>query len=233
MTGVKSEKIRSIYLFGSVARGDFDEESDVDIFIDTVENREKDVEKLSHRALFYFYRSDEYKKFKLMGVKNQIKIKCGDITRWDLFTAISSEGLLLYSSTTSDLFTKYFLVVLQPINDIAKRNRVIRQLVGRNEAHRRERGLIEEIEGSVLDARHYIVPAHQIGRVTRILSKENAVFELREIWMLRPTSNKPFTTLWQERNRQKGYRDAQRLRMKHRDGKLSEEIVREWRKKRT
>jgi hypothetical protein len=72
---------------------------------------------------------------------------------------------------------------MKPVKDIAKRNKIIRKLVGRKEKNRKERGIVEQIGGQVLDSRHYITPAEKITTVTRVLSKEKAIFEIREIWM--------------------------------------------------
>lgn len=173
---VRSKDIRSIYLFGSVARGDFGESSDVDIFVDT--DNEKEVEKHSKIALKNFYGSVECKKFALLGVENPISVKCGNLGEWDLSGAIKAEGLILYSSSSAPSFSKHFLVVMKPVKDIAIRNKIVRKLAGR-----KEKGLVERIGGQVLDSRHYIVPAEKISDVTRVLSKENAVFEMKEIWM--------------------------------------------------
>lgn len=180
--GIKSADMNSIYLFGSVARGDFDKESDVDIFIAT-EKEEKDILEAAKRALKNFYLSEECKKFRLLGVENQISIKCGDVKKWGIFDSIKSDGIILYSPSVSPMYRKYFLVEIKPVKNVAKRNRIVRKLAGRKEANRKEKGLVGEIGGNVLDTRHYIVPAEKISSVTRILSKENAPFEIREIWM--------------------------------------------------
>lgn len=180
--GIKEENIKSVYLLGSVARGDFDEDSDVDMFIN-VDKDEKEILKFSKIALKNFYQSEECKKFRLLGITNPINAKCGDIKKWELFGSIKAEGIILYSSSFFPLFKKYFLVEMKPVKDIAKRNRIIRKLVGRKEAHRKEKGLLEQIGGQILDSRHYLVPAEKISRVTRIFSKEKAFFEIREVWM--------------------------------------------------
>ena len=181
--GIKSSDIKSIFLFGSVARGDFDDDSDIDIFINTDKNNEKELDKFSKIAMKNFYESDEMKKFVLFGVENPISIKCGNVEKWGLFGSIKSDGVLLYSSSISPFFRKHFLVELKPISDVAKRNRIIRKLAGRKEKNRKEKGMVEQIGGQVLDSRHYIMPAEKITSVTRVLSRENAIFEMREIWM--------------------------------------------------
>ena len=182
-SGVKISKIRAVYLFGSVARGDYDEDSDVDIFVDCDEKNEKNLSKLAKIALKNFYESEEGKKYGLLGVKNEINVKCGNMKTWELASSVRADGIILYSSSVVPLFTKFYLLELKTISDVTKRNKIVRKLAGRNETARVEKGLVEMIGGEVLDSRHYIIPATNILAVTRILSKENALFEMREIWM--------------------------------------------------
>lgn len=181
--GIKADYIKSVHLFGSVARGDFDEDSDVDIFINTDKVHEKEILKFSRIALRNFYKSSEYEKLRLLGVKNPISVKCGDISRWALFESIKFESVVLYSSTMFPLFKKYFLLELKPIKGTTKRNRIVRKLGGRKEIARKEKGLVEQIGGQMLDSKHYIIPGEKIQSITSILSKENAFFEMREVWM--------------------------------------------------
>lgn len=181
--GIKADKIKSIFVFGSVARGDFDKESDVDIFIHTEKANEKEITKHAKIALAKFYRSDEYEKFRILGIINPISIKCGDARKWQLFNSIKHEGIVIYSSSISPFFSKHFLVEVKPISDIAKRNKIIRKLAGRKEKGRKERGAIELMGGSVLDSRHYIIPAERLTEITKIFSKEKVFYELREVWM--------------------------------------------------
>ncbi len=134
-------------------------------------------------ALKNFYISEECKKFRLLGTTNPINVKCGEMEKWELFKSVKAEGIILYSSSMVLLFTKYFLVEVKPIKGTAKRDRIIRKLVGRKEAERKEKGLVQQIEGKVLDSRHYIIPAEKKSLIAKILSRENALFEIREIWM--------------------------------------------------
>ena len=85
-------KISKIILFGSVARGDFDEASDIDIFVDTNAKIEKDVDRL----MTLFMSSKTYEAWKLKGVKNDISVKTGYLEKWSLRREIISSGILLY-----------------------------------------------------------------------------------------------------------------------------------------
>jgi predicted nucleotidyltransferase len=70
---LKSEmanEIKKIILFGSVARGDFDSESDIDIFIDT--EKEKAVDNAAKKRLKAFEKSEIFEKWMLKGLKNSL-----------------------------------------------------------------------------------------------------------------------------------------------------------------
>lgn len=175
--------IRSVYLFGSVARGDFGKESDVDVFIDTENKNEEAVAKAAKKAMKFFLQSEERRKFTLLGVKNEISVKYGDVKEWELYSSIKGEALVLFSSSISSFFRKHFLVEIKPISVTAKRNKVIRRLAGRKEKGRKEKGLVTLSGGTVIDSRHYVIPAESLNDILSLLSKEKVLYGLREIWM--------------------------------------------------
>ncbi len=92
-------KIKRIVLFGSVARGDADERSDIDIFIDVwSKNSTKTVEQHVSEAEKRFYVISE-KRWSLLGIKLPIKCIVGslDDPRWkSLRSEIISSGITLF-----------------------------------------------------------------------------------------------------------------------------------------
>ncbi len=86
------KRINRIILFGSVARGNFDEESDIDLFIDTKEGIEKEVRSILH----LFQDSEIQKKWNLKGLENDLSLKIGDLNKWKLKRDITSDGIILY-----------------------------------------------------------------------------------------------------------------------------------------
>ena len=71
----EKEKINSIILFGSVARGEATNKSDVDIFIDIINNDEKRIESNILKIKDKFFNSIKFKNYwKLFNVKNEINI---------------------------------------------------------------------------------------------------------------------------------------------------------------
>lgn len=180
---IKECGIISIYLFGSAARGDFDKESDIDLFIET-ESENKEIEKIIERTFRKFLNSEENKKFRLMGIENEIKVLHGKLEEWDLKDSVENDGILLYSQTPNVSGLKSsFLVSMSPIKDITKRNRVFRKLLGRKEKHYKEKGLVNELNGETIQPRVFVVPSDNIHAFLQLFSKEKVDYKIRKIWL--------------------------------------------------
>src|SRR3989339_689864 len=90
------DKIESIILFGSVARGDYDPESDIDFFIHT---KEKNIYKKIKNAIDNYYLTERYKRWKLKGISNTFSCITGDLDseEWEeLRRGIINTGFILY-----------------------------------------------------------------------------------------------------------------------------------------
>ena len=91
----KLEKIDQIILYGSVARGTANEESDVDLFIDTESDLGEEIE----NVLTLFYKSRDYTLFKAKGIENEINIKTGRLSKWkELHRSITANGKVLWGN---------------------------------------------------------------------------------------------------------------------------------------
>src|SRR3989344_4048685 len=113
--------VNAIILFGSVAKNQFDDESDIDLFIET-ENKNKDK---INSILELYEKSKDYETFKLLGIKNDISIKCGKLVEWtELKRSIISGGIVLYGtyqSTPEKLNHKVLFLLSLENNSKAKR----------------------------------------------------------------------------------------------------------------
>ena len=99
-----------VVLFGSMARGDFDEESDTDVFVLLHEGDDSkktyDIAKIAYDAAYdVCYTSSEMKffvfLFPFVEIKASIMSTIQGVTRWQLepvFEAIREDGVLIYAS---------------------------------------------------------------------------------------------------------------------------------------
>src|SRR3989338_1449571 len=92
----KIAKIDRIILHGSIARGDFDDKSDVDLFIDT---REKNTENQIKKTEDDYLKTDTYNRWSLKGYTYPFSLIVGrlDSSEWrNLRRAIANTGIVLY-----------------------------------------------------------------------------------------------------------------------------------------
>lgn len=182
---IKEFPVEEIIVFGSAARGEADKESDVDIFMDIKdEKKATELEKTVNRELKKFYRSKFYEVWKRKGVENEIRVKVGNLDEWELRRSVISDGVVLYGgykSMPSDA-EHWVLVSLEPIKNITKRNRVMRELRGRKEKDYSSKGLVEKIDGDFLNPRVFVVPSSQTDKILDVLKKEKVGYRLFEFW---------------------------------------------------
>jgi predicted nucleotidyltransferase len=172
-------QIKDIILFGSVSRGDFSEKSDIDLFINTKNER---MESALNKLLEKFYKSEIGRGYSLRGVNNRIKLSVGNLDSWKLKRSIISDGILLYGSyrEAPGSLEHYFLFLFEPIKDITKRNRLIRKLFGRKETG--SPGLSEKLGIKQISERSFVVPSRSSDSIIAMLEKEKVVYKLFEIW---------------------------------------------------
>ncbi|MBU0459339.1 MAG: nucleotidyltransferase domain-containing protein [Nanoarchaeota archaeon] len=176
--------IKEIILFGSVARGDFSQSSDIDLFFN-VQNK-NDITKCKTELKNLerkFYKSKIFIQWKQKGITNIIKPKIGILEQWGLKRSIISDGLVLYGKYKSDLKGEgYLLIVLGIIKDVTKRNKITRTLFGRSENNYSTKGLISEVGGKKLAPTILIIPLQFSDKIITFLQKEKISFQLYELW---------------------------------------------------
>lgn len=181
-----SKNIDNIILFGSIVTDEFDEESDIDIFIDTDKELKKEIIKI----LELYKRSEDYEKYKLLGIKNEISLKIGKLKNWvDLKRSIISNGIQLYGKY-KDIPTKLNHYLLFHINlTKIKRNKKVklwRSLYGYSQKMRKKtykfKGLVEKLSGKKIAPGLFIVPIENYQKLASILKKNKVNYKINEIW---------------------------------------------------
>jgi len=179
-----SAKISRIILFGSVARGTFDEESDIDLFIDTKEDLESEIK----RTLYLFQNSDIQKKWDLKGIKNDLSIKTGDLDKWKLKRDIITDGIILYSKFKEiPENAEYYLLITPSFKKFSKSQKVkiwrnlygYKQKVGKK-VYKTE-GLLKKLNGKRVE-NGIIVKMSNKKHIVDFLNKKRVNYTVNEVW---------------------------------------------------
>lgn len=185
LKSLRDFNIKEIILFGSIARGDFDKKSDIDIFINIQNDRDSNkINKIIDIQLNKFYKSKIRGVWLNKGIYNEFKVKVGVLDKWKLKRSIIADGIILfgrYKAYPKEI-KHYYLFTFQPIKDVTKRNRVIRKIFGRMDRKAIFTGLVEEGNGKKLSPTSFIVPIDLSNRIFDIFKKEKINYRFYEIW---------------------------------------------------
>ena len=180
-----AEKINKIILFGSVARGNHGKESDIDLFIDTSENIEKEADKL----LGLFRASKTNGMWQLKGVKNEISLKVGSLKKWPMRRDVISAGIMLYGKyNETPEGASYYLMIKMDLRNIktAKQMSIWRRLYGYKQKIGSKvytgKGLVERLGGTKIGKAVVIVPMDNRKEMLDFLNKNKVRYTLNEIW---------------------------------------------------
>lgn len=165
-----SEKIKSIILFGSVARGDAGKESDVDIFIDVVED-EKKIEKQIEKIKSSFFNSIKFNKYwKLLDITNDINVIVGKIDKWKLKDSMLGNAIVLYQKYVPVLEKGKNMIILSwgVIKQNSKRVMLNKKIFGYNYYGRLYKGMLGEYGGKKLGSNVIVVPAEDLNLFVKL-----------------------------------------------------------------
>ena len=180
----KIKGIKEIILFGSVAREEAEKESDIDLFFDVNEKDENQIKEIIKTELKKYYKSKIAETWLLKGIKNPIKIEVGDLNKWKLKRSIISQGITLFGEHKElpENLKKYFYFNIEPINNISKRNRIIRKLFGRKENNYETIGIIKQDNGKKLTPTSFFCPQENLNNIIELLKKEKINYFFFEFW---------------------------------------------------
>jgi len=182
-----SDKIKQIILFGSAARGESGKKSDVDLFIDVLDEKlENKIKKLKQQ----FQLSDRIVKYwDFMGIKNEINCSIGKLEEWDdLKRSLIANGILLYGKykgTTKT--THYSLFLVTPGKNRNKNISMWRKLYGYKQKVGKKtyikKGLIRDYEGRKLAKGVFTIPQEHTEKIISFFKKNKFVkYELIPFW---------------------------------------------------
>ncbi len=182
--------IEHIIVFGSVVRGDFDKESDVDIFIDT--QKPSAIEPVVKSVIDEFYSHSKHT-WVLRGIENIIKPIVGnlDADRWsNLKKEIISNGLVIYGSYKElPENTKHCVLINYDISKLKPKDKskFTRDLLGYRLVRKKKeyiiQGLLQKSGGTKIGKSSVLIPKQHQGELYKFFSKSKSSFEIREAWI--------------------------------------------------
>lgn len=176
------KRINEVILFGSVARGETGENSDVDIFVNTPE--EKTVEPEIETAKKEFYESVKFKKYwKLLGIENDIRCVVGKLEKWtDLKSSILLDGIVLYGKyKESAEKTKMFAIFdWRAIKPETKRALFNKRMFGYKQKGKFYEGLLKKTDGQKLD-NSVLVPIENSKDMLKLFRDMNISVKIRNV----------------------------------------------------
>lgn len=185
LSKTENSEISRVILHGSVARGDFDEESDIDLFIDV---KDKRFEKGISKILENYYKTNSYREWELKGLTNKISIISGklDSEEWkDLKRAIMNTGIMLYGKYKSDIekIKHYTIFSFENIKPDSKRVSIFRKLFGFKAGRQKYPGLTEKIGAIKLGKGDILVPIEHVNELKRFFQEKKVSIRLYDVWM--------------------------------------------------
>lgn len=178
-----TNKIKNIILFGSVARDEANEKSDIDIFVDIIKE-DKTLEKNISKVLEKFLNSQKYKNYwKLLEIKNEIKLKIGELSKWEkLKPSIISNGILLYGKYKEDIRGDYkTFFIWENIKPNSKRVLFNKQLLGYNYRGKFYDGLLQKYQGEKLGKGCIIAPLENSNVFHKLFKKYNIPVKIKKV----------------------------------------------------
>ena len=160
LTEKEIANIKTIILFGSVARGEAAKSSDVDIFID-IYKEDAQLTKKIWRTIDDFNDSIFWKSYwRLLGVQNEIKPIVGRLENWrDLKASVIANGITLYGKYSAKAAGKNFVLFSwEKITPESRRVWLSKVLYGYNYQKKKYKGLLETHSGRKISTNCILIP---------------------------------------------------------------------------
>ena len=178
-----NDKIRNIILFGSVARSEESPNSDIDIFIDVIEENKK-IESDINKCIERFFESGKYKNYwKLLDINNNISLKIGSLDNWkDLHSSIASNGILLYGKFkySTKEGKNNSMLIWENIKPNSKRVLFNKQIFGYNQNKKFYRGLLQKYNGERLGKGCIVIPSEHFNIFHSFFKKNKITVKIKK-----------------------------------------------------
>lgn len=179
---VDTDKIKNIILFGSVSRQEDSEESDIDLFIDLV-NDDIKVEEEIKKILERFYNSTKFRNYwKPLGIKNEINLSIGILEEWKLYSSVVANGITLYGKYKHDLKGEHYTYFMwENIKPNSKRVIFNKQIFGYSQGNRYYEGMLDRYKGERLGKGCIVVPSEYTVVFHKLFKKNEITVKIKRV----------------------------------------------------
>lgn len=186
------EYVRGIILFGSVATGEHDKKSDIDLFIDVSKSNTQLVEKIVEDADKRFYTVAE-SKWSLIDIKIPVKCIVGDLQddMWkEIRAEIISTGIMLYGKFEAlPEKLKHYSFFTYSMRNLSQKEKMkfLRSLFGyksiKDGKEYLQKGALDVIGGKKINYNALLVPIEKSREVQKFFNSFKITPEIRELWV--------------------------------------------------
>lgn len=179
-------KIKQMILFGSIARGEQDRTSDVDLFVEVTDERIEDKINLLTEKFYGSVKATKY--WKLLDIKNKFHCSVGKLEEWDVLQrSLIANGIVLYGKYGGIQQLKhYYLLVIVPGKNRNKNLSTWRTLYGYKQKIGKKvyekSGLVKEYGGKKLGKGIFIVPVEHFFKIQSLLKKKKFQCQIFPFW---------------------------------------------------
>ena len=180
----KTKNIDQVILHGSIARGDFDDNSVLDVFVNT---KDKKLPEKIRALVLLFQKTSKFKEWKLKGIENPLSIIVGnfDSNEWkDLKRAIANTGITLYGKYKTDVekTKQYVLFSFENIKPDKKRIAVFRKLFGFKLNKKTYPGITKKLNALRINKGTLLVPLEHSNELKQFLQRNKVTVRLFDLF---------------------------------------------------
>ena len=163
---------------------DFDKESDIDLFIDTLD---KKAGKKIKSTLDDYYKTQKYKNWNLKGIDNAISIIAGELNseEWkNLKRAIMNTGIILYGKykSSAEKINQYSLISFENIKPDKKRVALYRKIFGFTLKDKKYSGLSSEWDAIKVGKGCLMIPIEHTQKALQFFKEKKINLKIYDLW---------------------------------------------------
>lgn len=175
--------IEKIILFGSAARDEADSDSDVDLFIESIDSAK--TKRATDKIKKEFFDSIRFKSYwELKGVKNDIRVVTGKLDNWkDIKNSVIANGILLYGKYEATPRNAVHKTIFswEKVKPESKRVLLFKRLFGFKNQKKEYKGLLDKYGGEKLSKGSIMVATKHSVEFMKLFKKMRVTVMIRKV----------------------------------------------------